>query len=171
MTVTAYGERAEEAVKEAEEELLRLDALLSTGEESSEVAKLNQTGKGVLSEDAGFLLERSLEFYQDTEGAFDVAIYPLMQAWGVPSGDYQVPGERELARLLELADPSQILYNGGSGEDASFLSHAKGVIGRILAAQSLEVDTMLTICATVGSYAEAIYVKLFKIIPACVLQM
>ena len=45
MTVTAYGEHASEAVEKAETEIKRLDGMLSTGNENSEVYKLNQTGK------------------------------------------------------------------------------------------------------------------------------
>lgn len=116
MTVTAYGERAGEAVEEAEKEIMRLDALLSAQGAKSEVAKLNQAGKGVLSEDAFFLLKRSLEIYEDTEGAFDVAIYPIMQAWGFPTGEHRVPPEEDLQELLPLADPSQIAYEEESRE-------------------------------------------------------
>lgn len=45
MTVTAYGEHASEAVEKAETEIKRLDGMLSTGNENSEVYKLNKTGK------------------------------------------------------------------------------------------------------------------------------
>ena len=44
MTVTAYGEHASEAVDKAETEIKRLDGMLSTGNENSEVYKLNQNG-------------------------------------------------------------------------------------------------------------------------------
>lgn len=45
MTVTAYGEHASEAVDKAETEIKRLDEMLSTGNENSEVYKLNQNRK------------------------------------------------------------------------------------------------------------------------------
>ena len=41
MTVTAYGEHASKAVDKAETEIKRLDGMLSTGNENSEVYKLN----------------------------------------------------------------------------------------------------------------------------------
>lgn len=93
MTVTAYGDQAQEAVDEAEKEIQRLDELLSTGNEESEIAKLNQTGSATLSEDAGYLVERALELNKETDGAFDIAIYPIMEAWGFPTQNYQVPTE------------------------------------------------------------------------------
>ena len=57
MTVTAYGENAEAAVDAAQAEIERLDALLSTGDADSEIAKLNADGSAELSEDAGYLTE------------------------------------------------------------------------------------------------------------------
>ena len=60
MTVTAYGENAEAAVDAAQAEIERLDALLSTGDADSEIAKLNADESAELSEDAGYLTERAL---------------------------------------------------------------------------------------------------------------
>ena len=111
MTVTAYGNQAQKAVDKAEAEIERLDKLLSTGNEESEIAKLNQTGSATLSEDAGYLVERALELNKETEGAFDIAIYPVMEAWGFPTQNYQVPTADTLESLLKLADASQIIYD------------------------------------------------------------
>ena len=80
MTVTAYGPNAETAVDQAQQEIERLDALLSTGEKTSEVAQINANGGGTLSEDTTYLLERSLDLYDSTNGVFDIAIYPIMDA-------------------------------------------------------------------------------------------
>mgnify|MGYP000791734549 FL=1 len=88
MTVTAYGPNAETAVDQAQQEIERLDALLSTGEETSEVAQINANGGGTLSEDTTYLLERSLDLYDSTNGVFDIAIYPIMDAWGFTTGNY-----------------------------------------------------------------------------------
>ena len=60
MTLTAYGERAQEAVDKAAERVGALDALLSTGDENSEIYQLNQKGEATLSEDGGYLVERAL---------------------------------------------------------------------------------------------------------------
>ena len=60
MTLTAYGEHAQEAVDKAAERVEALDALLSTGDENSEIYQLNQKGEATLSEDGGYLVELSL---------------------------------------------------------------------------------------------------------------
>ena len=61
MTLTAYGEHAQEAVDKAAERVEALDALLSTGNENSEIYQLNQNGEATLSEEGGYLVERALE--------------------------------------------------------------------------------------------------------------
>ena len=85
MTFEARGVIAETAVNAAIEEVKRLDALLSTGSASSEVYGVNLHGGGVVSEDVGVLLERSMEYYESTGGLFDITIYPMMVLWGFPS--------------------------------------------------------------------------------------
>lgn len=114
MTVKAYGPNGDAAVDAAVNEINRLDALLSTGKEGSEIGQINANHGGQLSADGAELMERSLELYKSTNGAFDVAIYPVMKAWGFTDGNYQVPDEATLKALLELADPSLIQYDSES---------------------------------------------------------
>ena len=111
MTLTAYGEHAQEAVDKAAERVEALDALLSTGNENSEIYQLNQNGEATLSEEGEYLVERALELYKKTEGAFDIAIYPVMQAWGFPTQDYHVPDDDTLKEKLALADASKVNYD------------------------------------------------------------
>ena len=111
MTLTAYGEHAQEAVDKAAERVEALDALLSTGNENSEIYQLNQNGEATLSEEGGYLVERALELYKKTEGAFDIAIYPVMQSWGFPTQDYHVPDDDTLKEKLALADASKVNYD------------------------------------------------------------
>ncbi len=111
MTVKAYGSNGDAAVDAAVDEINRLDVLLSTGKKDSEIGQINANNGGQLSEDGAVLMERSLELYKSTNGAFDVAIYPVMKAWGFTDGNYQVPDADTLKATLELADPSLIDYD------------------------------------------------------------
>lgn len=111
MTVTAYGEGASGAVSDAVAEIERLDALLSTGDENSEIYQINQNGGGSISEDTSYLLERALEIWKSTDGCFEIGIYPLMQAWGFTDDNYKVPDETTLKKLLPLADSSKITFD------------------------------------------------------------
>ena len=57
MTLTAYGEHAQEAVDKAAERVEALDALLSTGDENSEIYQLNQKKKMKVSDETLELIE------------------------------------------------------------------------------------------------------------------
>ena len=97
MTLTVYGPEAEKACDAAVAEIDRLDRLFSTGNPESEVSKLNAAGSLVLSEDGQILVKRSLETWKDTDGAFDIAIYPIMDAWGFTGEDRHVPSPETLS--------------------------------------------------------------------------
>ncbi len=116
MKVTAYGAQREDAVNAAVDEILRLDQLLSAGDETGEVGMLNRTGSGICSEDTAYLLERSLELHEQTEGAFNVMMYPLMEIWGFIGGNYAVPSQDTIDGLLPLADLAKVTYDPRSKE-------------------------------------------------------
>ena len=116
MSLTAYGQGAEEAVQKASEEIQRLDALLSTGNEESEIGKLNRTGSGMLSGDVRELVGRSLEMWETTDGAFDIAIYPVMEAWGFTEEEQHIPADGVLEQLLPLCDPEDIEFDAATGK-------------------------------------------------------
>ena len=123
MTVTAYGENAAEATEAAEAEVSRLDAMLSTGNKDSEIARVNAVGEAAsdgsdasgdgteLSEEAGALVEQGLALYEETGKKFDIAIYPVMEAWGFTDKNYRVPDDAELEKLLPLTDASKVHYD------------------------------------------------------------
>lgn len=116
MTVTAYGDRSEEAVQAAEEEIKRLDALFSVGNASSDIAGLNENASAVVSEETCELINRSKELYQSTDGALNIAVYPLMEAWGFTSGEYRVPDQREIDAILNCMDVNEISCDENTGE-------------------------------------------------------
>ena len=116
MTLTVYGPDAEEACDAAVAEIDRLDQLFSTGNPESEVSKLNASGSLVLSEDGQILVKRSLETWKDTDGAFDIAIYPVMDAWGFTGEERHVPAPEVLAELLPLCDAGKLAFDESRGE-------------------------------------------------------
>jgi thiamine biosynthesis lipoprotein len=131
MSFTAYGKNCEKAVDAAIDAVERLDALLSTGKETSEVSRINAAGGGEVSEDTAVILQEAMEVYQRTEGLFDVSIYPLMELWGFPSQEYHVPTREELLEVLSLVDASKIAFDGTyikllEGQRIDFGGIAKG---------------------------------------------
>lgn len=115
MTLTGYGERSQEAVDAAIAEIERLDEMLSVGNEDSEIALINKNGRGMISEDTAVMLEEALSLFETTKGAFDVTIYPLMEAWGFTSEKYQVPEAAEIEKLRKVVAASALKYDSESG--------------------------------------------------------
>lgn len=111
MTLTAYGENAQKAIDEAVDEINRIEQLVSTGIDSSEISQINKNGKGSVSETTGYLIKRSKEIYDSTDGVFDITVYPIMQAWGFPTEKYRVPGEEELKKLRNQMGADYVLYD------------------------------------------------------------
>ena len=114
MTMTCRGENAEQALDAAEAEILRLDALLSTGSTDSEISRLNAEGGGACSEDTAALLRAALDAYRETDGAFDCTILPLMELWGFPSGTLHVPTEAELEHALTVTGSRHVSLSGSA---------------------------------------------------------
>lgn len=113
MEITAYGRNSEKAVAAAVTEIERLDALLSTGSQTSEVTVLNKDKTGTLSDDVAYLLERSQEINSETDGAFDITIYPVMRAWGFTGEGFRVPSDEELSALTHAIDMTKLECENG----------------------------------------------------------
>ncbi len=113
MTVTAYGENADKAVEAAEKEIYRLDSLLSTGNTDSEVYKINSTGEGSLSEDTEKLIEKSEWIYENTDGAYDITVYPLMDLWGFTGDKQAVPDDEDIKRVADVCGFDKLTYADG----------------------------------------------------------
>ncbi len=111
MQITCYGKDADAAVKAAQAEIVRLDELLSIGNESSEVSRINQNGGGLLSTDAAELTDYALMLNRLTDGAYDMTILPVMELWGFTTGEYAVPDEDELSKVLALCGSDLVTYN------------------------------------------------------------
>lgn len=108
MTLSAYGENAGKALSESEAEIKRIDAMLSTGSEDSEISKLNKSKKAEVSEETFSLIERAKTIGLDTGKVFDISVYPVMQAWGFTDKNYRVPEKAELEELLKSVDVSKV---------------------------------------------------------------
>lgn len=133
MELSAYG--ADDALMQmAEQKILSLESLLSVTDECSEVYKLDHSGQAVLSPETAELIQIALEMCEQTQGALDISIYPVLRAWGFTTGSYQIPEEEELTALLSTVDHSRITVQDGTasipeGMEVDLGSVAKGYTG------------------------------------------
>lgn len=117
MMVNAYGPNGEAAVEETEQALYRLEALLSRTQEKSQVAALNRSaGEAVeLDEELRDLILAADTYTRDTNGAFDITIAPVAEAWGFTTDTHQVPNAEVLAELLTHVGMEHIHLDGPAG--------------------------------------------------------
>lgn len=106
MTVTVYGDPspADEIASLAK----TLDHLLSATDESSEIFAANRDGSAPISADTRQVLEQSLPLCAQLNGDLDITVYPLVELWGFPSGNYRVPDADEIESLLPAVDYSAV---------------------------------------------------------------
>lgn len=114
MTLTAYGDHAEDALAGAKSEIERLDALFSISSESGDIYALNRDHTADFQADSLALLNRALEVSASTDGIFDCTIEPVMEAWGFTTQNYRVPKENALNELLSHVDYRQVQVDGNT---------------------------------------------------------
>ena len=115
MKLTAYGPHRQEALEQAKAEIERLDTALSIGNPDSEISRLNATGSAVLSPDTAALLGRAMELNRDTEGLFDVTVYPLVKLWGFFDKNYHVPTEEERLDAMARIGGHRLTFSPETG--------------------------------------------------------
>lgn len=114
VTLTAYGENAEKAVMEAENEINRLDTLMSRLNEDGDVYPLNNSGAGTVDDETAFVLNTAVEIGKSTNGAFDITIAPVMDLWGFFGHNYRIPDDAEIEAQLEKVDYNNIEIQGNN---------------------------------------------------------
>ncbi|EFK96082.1 ApbE-like lipoprotein [sediment metagenome] len=92
-------------------EVERLENLLSKYKPESEVSRLNKSGKLGVSPEVFFLIKKSKEFWQATDGAFDITVAPLVDLWGFTEKKFSVPTDVEIKNTLRLVGSDKILLH------------------------------------------------------------
>ncbi len=114
MSISADGENADAALKQAQSRITGLDRLWAVTDPDSELSRLNSGKQAAVSPETAELLRFSLDIAEKTEGALDPTIYPVLTAWGFTLDENRVPDKSEIAALLERVDYRNIRIDGGT---------------------------------------------------------
>jgi len=90
-------------------EVNRLDQLLSKYNPRSEISILNRTGKLKVSSDTFYLIKKSKEFWQISDGAFDISVASLVDLWGFSDKKTKIPTDKEIQLTLALVGSDKII--------------------------------------------------------------
>ena len=117
-SVTVVGERLSAGAAEhlrvtIEDQLESLDAMMSTYDSESEVSRFNAWTSSdwfPVSPETATVFLRAREISEVTDGAFDVTVGPLVDAWGFgpPGPQPTAPSEADIAGLLTTVGFEQI---------------------------------------------------------------
>ena len=111
--VAPTKELAQVSIEAAFHEIKRLEQLLSTWIQTSELSRVNEAaGRGpvVVGQETMELVLRALEITGLTEGGFNIAVGPAVEAWSVTERQ-RIPSADELHALKLLVDWSAIQVN------------------------------------------------------------
>lgn len=98
---------------EIEEELKRFDASLSPFNENSVISKVNRNEDIITDTLFQNVFKRSMEISEETNGAFDITIAALANAWGFGFKKGEWPDEHVIDSLKELTNYKKVTLKEG----------------------------------------------------------
>ena len=113
MTLKVYGGDAD-VCSRLRSRIEELDSRLDATDENSDIYQLNQSGFATVGDDTAAVLDRSLALCDTLDPAFDITVYPAVQAWGFTSGDYRVLDDSELKALAAKIDDTAVHSDGAA---------------------------------------------------------
>lgn len=145
ISLTAYGEEGEAALSGAEEQVRKLENLWSVTKEESEIYKLNHSGgeRISVSPETAELISYALNMAEQTDGALEPTIYPILCAWGFTTKEHRVPSAEEIEQLSEYVGYEKVVRDGNEieipeGVQIDMGAVAKGYIGDLVIQQLKE---------------------------------
>ncbi|MCL2325703.1 MAG: FAD:protein FMN transferase [Proteobacteria bacterium] len=106
--------RLQTAFRLAENEIRRVDLLVSPRQESSEIARFNDADPGVeipMSADTLALLRIARQYYDVTGGAFDITLEPVIEIWREARQNSLLPLDESLQAARENSGWSNIIFS------------------------------------------------------------
>lgn len=162
MTLTVYGEEAEDALDIMQEQIYGLEAQFSVTREGSDVHKMNHSGGEIcaVSPETADLLKQTLALCHETGGSLDVTSYSAVQAWGFTTGEYKVPTQTELEQLQQRIDYQKLEQRGETvflpeGMQLDFGAVAKGYTGDVLV-RTLKERNISSACLSLGGNVQTV---------------
>ncbi|MBQ2061735.1 MAG: FAD:protein FMN transferase [Oscillospiraceae bacterium] len=119
MTLVAYGDGADEALTASARAINELEQQLSRTREDSDVWRINHGGGKVDSVTVS-LIAQALRFSDETGGAFDITVAPLVDLWAINSDSPHVPSQAEIDALLPFVGSEHVSFGVRKGAASSY---------------------------------------------------
>ncbi len=112
--IEVYGKNKEKVLNEIVKTINKTNELTDDFSKESDIYKINENAgiKPVKVDPVTFdMIEKSLNIANQTNGAFDISIYPISKLWGFKGGSYRIPSEEEIKKALKLVSYKDIVLN------------------------------------------------------------
>ena len=109
ITIDGFAE-PRRAARAAFEEVRRIDRLLSTYKDDSEISDVNRrasTEPVAVGDDFQTVAEAARHYFELSEGSFDPTVLPLMRLWGFRKNQNRIPSQGEIDDTLRRAKPGR----------------------------------------------------------------
>ena len=165
ITMTAYGRDTEMALTEAANRLTELEQLWSVTDPDSDIYAVNHSdGQPVsVSEETAALLSFTLQMAEETDGALEPTIYPVLTAWGFTTDENRIPSDAEITELLKNVGYERIQLKNTTVQANNHMMLDLGAVGKgyagDLAAQVLKENGITSALLDLGGNIQAIGAK------------
>ena len=131
-TICAIHAADEREIDAAFEESARLEGMLSTWRDDSELARLNAAGSMIVSDELLSILRATAACARETDGAFNPLVRPLIDLWDTRSRG-RLPSDAERQAVLPRLALSNLTFDGNSVSLANGARIEEGAFGKGLA--------------------------------------
>jgi len=109
-----YYSAEEDVKKEQIDSLLQcFSNSMSYNIDSSVISKINRNETNIMDDHFKIILKRSKEIYHKTDGAFDVTVCPLVNAWGFGSKEKESYEKENIEELLQYVGLDKVSIESG----------------------------------------------------------
>lgn len=142
ISLRVWGDQGQEAVREASNYLYALEAEFSATRSSSTLYQINKNPNqwNEISSDMEEILLYSIEMKEDTQGAYDPTVQPLIDMWGFTNYTTRVPSQEEIQDILPVVNASLLQIEDGKLWMEEGMSLNLGAIAKGYAADKMAED-------------------------------
>ena len=111
-TVTYQSE--ENLQKEIVAELMKVDSALSMFNEQSIISHINRENGGEVNEMFMEVFRKAMEISKETDGAFDITVAPLVNAWGFGFKNDEMPTRHQVDSIRRFIGWKKVILEGNT---------------------------------------------------------
>lgn len=123
MTIKSFGKNAKIANRLAKNKVLEIEKLISVTNRESEIFFLNKNQQkwNFVSDLTFEAINFSKKAAEQTNGAFNPCLYPILKEWGFTTEEFKIPTQTLIDQLLPLTDFKNLQTQTREGKNAVFL--------------------------------------------------